>query len=72
MNEFDKNRELIRLLQKLDGDSDVRAIELLGILVANDTPSMKKTFELITTGSEVETMLDMNLLPNYRNNKNGK
>jgi hypothetical protein len=47
MSERARNKSLMVLLSKLQNDGDLESIELLRTMVANDTESMKKSFEIV-------------------------
>jgi len=48
MKETDRNAQLYLLLNKLVGEDDLEAIKLIKTLVDKDTPSMQKTYEIMT------------------------
>ena len=48
MKETDRNAQLFLLLNKLVGEDDLEAIKLIKTLVDKDTPSMQKTYEIMT------------------------
>jgi predicted transposase YdaD len=47
MNEFERNRVLMELLLKLDKEGDQKSIDLIETFIVNETPSIKKSFELM-------------------------
>jgi hypothetical protein len=46
--ERERNKTLMILIDKLIGENDMETIKLLESLVDKDTPSMKKSFEIMT------------------------
>lgn len=47
MDERERNKRLLLLLNKLLEDNDLKSIELIESMVINDTDSMKKSFEIM-------------------------
>ena len=62
MNERERNKRLILLLDKLIVEKDLEAIELIQSMVIKDTPAMIKSFEVITN-------LHKDFLKIYQNNE---
>jgi len=60
MNEVERNTVLIELLQKLLNQNDYKSITLIRELLKDDTPAMKKSFEIVTSGRLNELMLLIN------------
>ena len=46
MEERERNKRLL-LLDKLVGSKDLQSIELIETMVANDTPSIQKSFQIV-------------------------
>jgi hypothetical protein len=46
--ERERNKALMLLLDKLIAEKDIESIKLLESLVANDTPAMKKSYQIMT------------------------
>ena len=57
MKEKERNKRLIELMVKLNHNEDAEAIELIGSMVANDTPAMQQSYELLTTDNFVSRKL---------------
>ncbi len=68
MTEFDRNKALFLLLQKLIQDGDQKSVDLIGTLV-KDVPSLQKTFEIMTTKYDKETNSVVVNLPLINANK---
>lgn len=47
IDEVERNTRLFLLLDKLVGQKDLKSIELIETMVANDTPAMQKSFEIV-------------------------
>jgi hypothetical protein len=47
ISERERNARLLLLLNKLVGDKDLDSIELIRTWIGTDTPSMKKTFQIV-------------------------
>ena len=48
MKEVERNKALILLAQEFVKNNDTEKIELLKIIIANDTDSMKYSFKIVT------------------------
>lgn len=48
MNEAEQNKCLVLLIDKLLHSGDTESVELLGILIENGKPSLKKSYEIMT------------------------
>ena len=62
MIERDRNYLLMQLLIKLHKENDGNTIELLRTMVENDTPAMKKSFQIMTQNSPLATLFGLNTL----------
>lgn len=51
MDEYERNERLYKLLEKIHDDEEL--MELLATMIAKDTPSMQKTFEILTTNTPI-------------------
>lgn len=47
LSEVERNTRLFMLLDKLVADKDIKSIELIKTWIENDTPSMKKSFDIV-------------------------
>ncbi len=62
MDEVIRNYRLMQLIQKLTKENDIEAIELLKTFVDNDTPAIKKSFEIMTQNSPIAILLGVDKL----------
>ena len=62
MTERDRNYLLMQLLIKLHKENDGNTIELLRTMVENDTPAMKKSFEIMTKPTPISDLLGVKTL----------
>lgn len=60
MNEIERNKRFIQLLWSLQNDKQM--MELLATMVVNDTASMQKSFEIVTSGKLHEFLETINKL----------
>lgn len=70
LSERDRCKLLMELTMKLIKDNDINSLKLLSTFIENDTPSIKKGFELIMNGipQEMISMFGNNNEPfqNYK------
>lgn len=57
------------LLIKLNKDNDVKSIELIKTFVENDTPSIKKSFEIMTKNTPIADFFGVNKMADLGNDK---
>lgn len=50
MDEVERNSILLELIEKLLNDNDYKSINLIRGLLERDTPAMRKSFEIVTSG----------------------
>jgi hypothetical protein len=62
MDEFERNKQLMLLLKKLHKENDLKSIELIKTFVEHDTPSIKKSFEIMTQNTPLATLLGIKTL----------
>lgn len=62
MEERERNKRLLLLIEKLHKDNDISSIELLKTLIENDTPSMKKSFEIMTQNTPLADFFGVDTL----------
>ncbi len=60
MKETERNIRLMNLIEKLYLENDTESIELLKTFVDNDTPSIKKSFEIMTKSSPISLLFGLN------------
>ncbi len=58
ISEVERNKRLMLLLQDLITKNDSNSIELLRTMVVNDTPSMQKSFEIMSSGLQESMTYD--------------
>lgn len=62
MKEKDRNYRLMLLITKLHKENDKDSLELLKSMVDNDTPAMKKSFEIMTQNTSIADFLGVKTL----------
>lgn len=65
MDEFERNKRLWSLVSKIKDDNEL--MELVATMINKDTPSMKKTFEILTKGSPIAEFLGVDNLSKLEN-----
>ena len=60
MNEIERNKRLLSLVNEIGGDKSL--MELVATMINKDTPSMQKTFELLTKNSPIATFMGVETL----------
>jgi hypothetical protein len=56
MDERERNRQLLILMQKLVLEDDKASIELIRTMANNDTPAMRKSFSIIINGWQTDKL----------------
>ena len=58
------------MIQKLYQENDVDSLELLETMVINDTPAMKKSFEIMLKSTPIASLFGLNKLAEIKNDVN--
>lgn len=60
MKEIERNKRLFVLLNKLVINDDLKSIELIETWIENDSPSMKKSFQIVKDGGNFDKLTPQN------------
>lgn len=63
MKEKDRNKQLMILINKLIEDKDYASILLIRTMLYNDTASMKKSYDIVTSTEKYQNMFDKKPMP---------